>query len=116
VTTGDCSDGVFDALGWSVCNAVDPQPVGGKAENPWGLYDMAGNVFEWVWDYHGPYDSAPVVDPEASSPDSSRALRGGAVYNDSRALRAAYRNLAAESHLEPMRGFRVARMLVPPGG
>ena len=51
--------------------------VGTKKSNPWGLYDMHGNVWEWVWDGYDLYQSGKVV----ISLGTSRALRGGAFGN-----------------------------------
>lgn len=55
-------------------------PVGQKRPNGQGLYDMSGNVREWVWDWEGdPYPSA-AIDPTGNPPGRSRVLRGGS-YN-----------------------------------
>jgi len=54
-------------------------PVGQKAPNQWGLYDMHGNVCEWCADwYSAPYPSGAVIDPEGSSSGTWRVIRGGA--------------------------------------
>ena len=45
--------------------------------NPWGLHDTAGNVWEWVEDWHAPYSADPVTDPLRSRVGESRVLRGG---------------------------------------
>ena len=53
--------------------------VGGKKPNPWGLYDMHGNVSEWVQDWHGTYHhaSSPASNPQGPQQGTGRVFRGG---------------------------------------
>lgn len=52
-------------------------PVGSFAPNGYGLYDMAGNVWEWCWDYAGLYTSDPQTDPHGPDTGTTRVGKGG---------------------------------------
>ncbi|MCX6874440.1 MAG: SUMF1/EgtB/PvdO family nonheme iron enzyme [Verrucomicrobia bacterium] len=89
-------------------------PMGSFAANGYGLYDMAGNVYEWCWDRYGPYPSATQTDPRGAASGSVRVFRGGGWYGDANSCRVADRNEYAypyDSYLSV--GFRLARSSVP---
>ena len=90
-------------------------PVVSFGPNAWGLYDMHGNVSEWVEDcWNGSYAGAP-SDGSAwlRGECSRRVLRGGSWSDDPRNLRAAYRFRSSAGGRYDDNGFRVARKLTP---
>ena len=65
--------------------------VGSYAPNAWGLYDMHGNVWEWVWDWFGVYTNAPKTNPIGPASGVHRVLRGGSWSIGAENLRSAGR-------------------------
>lgn len=64
--------------------------------NAWGLYNMHGNVGEWVWDYYGAYDMESQTDPTGAQAGNLRVYRGGGWNDFAKNMRSAYRATMAE--------------------
>jgi formylglycine-generating enzyme required for sulfatase activity len=115
-----CGSDSVDSAGWYGAyatpvgnSAKTTNPAGRKQANAWGLYDMSGNVWEWVEDcWHDNYNGAP-SDGSASTSGCSgevrRVLRGGSWYLTPDFLRAALRNNSPPDYRFNSLGFRVAR-------
>ena len=90
--------------------------VGSFDANPWGLYDMHGNVAEWVWDIYGPYPEVAVEDPMGVDTGASHVNRGGGWNDFAKNLRSAYRATLPADGSSRSIGFRVARNACPGNG
>jgi formylglycine-generating enzyme required for sulfatase activity len=96
-----------DRVAWYDANSGDTtHPVGARAPNGWGLYDMSGNVWEWVWEVRDPRTTGGEV---LSSPGSDRVIRGGSFINPAEILRVARRFRYGPSSRDGYLGFRLSR-------
>lgn len=83
-------------------------PVGQKRANGLGIYDMSGNVMEWVQDWFGFYSSDAQSNPTGRNDGSSRVIRGGSVDHNAGYVRAAYRGGNEPGTRSCDNGFRLA--------
>ncbi len=106
----------YDSSGWPEKQyphkRAGTRPVGLKWANPWGLYDMLGNIWEWTQDpWHEDYRGAPTDGSVWEDSDSGalRAIRGGSWRDSARRMRAAYRLRLSPGPRDVSLGFRCAR-------
>jgi formylglycine-generating enzyme required for sulfatase activity len=118
---GDTTDFSYD-LGPNDYNALFDtgaypytSPVGYFPANGYGLYDMAGNVFEWCWDWYGtPYGQPTTTNPTGPASGSGRVLRGGYWVSSASFARCAYRldnDPDGDDFVGDVVGFRCVRGL-----
>jgi formylglycine-generating enzyme required for sulfatase activity len=112
-TKGPYQDKSADAIGWTQQNAAgSPHPVGQKAPNAWGLYDLSGNVSEWCQDwYKEDLGTAAQTDPSGPNGGEHRITRGGSWSFPATRARAASRLLSKQDNRLYDVGFRCVRTL-----
>lgn len=108
-TFGDDESELGDYAWYSGNSAYELHPVGQKKANAWGLYDIHGNVYEWVSDWYKAdyYQSKPSLDPQGAMSGSMSVNRGGSSREFSWELRSAYRSHIIPNGRSHDLGFRL---------
>jgi formylglycine-generating enzyme required for sulfatase activity len=107
----------MDDIAWYSNNAGrQTHPVGQKQPNAWGVYDILGNVSEWVEDWYSAtyYSESPGLDPRGPLAGSMHFVRGGSVYDIPLWIRVSYRGRKGPVSDRDSYGMRLVREAIAP--
>lgn len=104
-----CGGNDIQKLAWYEGNASKrTHPVGQKQPNGLGIYDMSGNVWQWVQDWHGSYPAGTAKNPQGPPSGSHRVCRGGSWNLPAWALGSTFRFMQEPGFCTYQLGFRLA--------
>ncbi len=102
------AEGALERYGWYQRNSAgNTHAVGEKPANPWGLHDLHGGVWEWVYDWKEAYPGGRVTDPAGPESGSLRVIRGGSWYGSAGNCRSACRGSNRQGGRRYNLGFRL---------
>jgi len=90
-------------------NTSNLQPMSRRAANGWGLYDLSGNAWEWVWDHGAPFPAGDLIDPTGPDRGTTRVSRGGSFRSKAADATLSARRGAHPSDAADDRGLRIVR-------
>jgi len=100
----------LEQVAWTSENSGGrPHVFGEKEANDYDLFDMSGNVWEWVWDAYGAYPSEPTTNPTGSDTATERVVRGGGWNHPGSDARVSTRRALAPAYSDTEVGFRMVR-------
>jgi len=100
-------------VAWYTANCGEIQPVGSKAANELGIYDMSGNVWECCSDWYGNYPQTPQTDPQGPISGTYRIIRGGGYNSYSDWCRVAMRFRVEPDNIISSPGDCGLRLVLP---
>jgi len=89
-------------------NRGSPEPVGSYPPNQWGVYDMHGNVWEWVSDWYAPYTTVAVTNPTGPTDGIEKVIRGGSWYFGAENAKSSFRR----THKPNLWGFSIGFRII----